>query len=112
MIFCHPVVTSRFHLGRIQVVIQDEISAEFRPIMFVADYQSSSWVELIPDCRLDDYSAIPAFEFLIGWSHGIRSAFKKHVLFYEMLEDDVLMRRAMHGQRDLPRRLLEPPGNS
>jgi plasmid stabilization system protein ParE len=34
--------------------------------------------------------------------------FQKHVLFYEMTGDDVLMRRAMHGHRDLPRRLLEP----
>src|SRR5437867_12001877 len=35
--------------------------------------------------------------------------FKRHVLFYEMRGDDVVMRRAMHGHRDLPRRLLEPP---
>jgi plasmid stabilization system protein ParE len=35
--------------------------------------------------------------------------FKKHVLFYELLGDDVVMRRAMPGHRDLPRRLLEPP---
>ena len=35
--------------------------------------------------------------------------FKKHVLFYETTGDDVVMRRAMHGHRDLPRRLLEPP---
>ena len=35
--------------------------------------------------------------------------FKKHVLFYEATSDDVVMRRAMHGHRDLPRRLLEPP---
>lgn len=36
--------------------------------------------------------------------------FKKHVLFYELAGDDVIMRRAMHGHRDLPRRLLKPPG--
>ena len=35
--------------------------------------------------------------------------FKKHVLFYEVLGDAVVMRRAMHGHRDLPRRLIEPP---
>lgn len=33
----------------------------------------------------------------------------KHVLFYEPASDDVIMRRAMQGHRDLPRRLLEPP---
>jgi plasmid stabilization system protein ParE len=38
--------------------------------------------------------------------------FKKHILFYEVAGDDVLMRRAMHGHRDLPKRLLEPPGTT
>ena len=35
--------------------------------------------------------------------------FQKHVLFYEIKGADVVMRRAMHGHRDLPRRLVEPP---
>ncbi len=35
--------------------------------------------------------------------------FKRHVLFYEVTGDSVVMRRAMHGHRDLPRRLIEPP---
>ena len=35
--------------------------------------------------------------------------FKKHVLFYEVTGADVVMRRAMHGHRDLPQRLLDPP---
>ena len=34
--------------------------------------------------------------------------FQKHILFYEINGDDVLLRRAMHGHRDLPRRLIEP----
>jgi len=33
--------------------------------------------------------------------------FNKHVLFYELADGDVVMRRAMHGHRDFPRRLLE-----
>jgi plasmid stabilization system protein ParE len=33
--------------------------------------------------------------------------FNKHILFYEIAGDDVVMRRAMHGHRNLPRRLLE-----
>jgi len=37
--------------------------------------------------------------------------FNKHVLFYEAVGNDVLLRRAMHGHRDLPKRLLEPPGS-
>jgi plasmid stabilization system protein ParE len=36
--------------------------------------------------------------------------FNKHILFYEVIDGEVVMRRAMRGQRDLPRRLLEPPG--
>ena len=35
--------------------------------------------------------------------------FRKHVLFYETAGNDALMRRAMHGHRDLAERLLEPP---
>ena len=35
--------------------------------------------------------------------------FQKHILFYEIEGDDVLLRRAMHGHRDLRRRLAEPP---
>jgi plasmid stabilization system protein ParE/Arc/MetJ-type ribon-helix-helix transcriptional regulator len=35
--------------------------------------------------------------------------FRKHVLFYEILAGEVVLRRAMHGHRDLPRRLLETP---
>jgi hypothetical protein len=36
--------------------------------------------------------------------------FSKHILFYELCEGNVVMRRAMHGHRDLPHRLLEPAG--
>ncbi|HXI70467.1 MAG TPA: type II toxin-antitoxin system RelE/ParE family toxin [Verrucomicrobiae bacterium] len=35
--------------------------------------------------------------------------FQKHILFYEMSADEVLLRRAMHGHRDLLHRLVEPP---
>jgi plasmid stabilization system protein ParE len=35
--------------------------------------------------------------------------FNKHLLFYELAGDNVVMRRALCGQRDLPRRLLESP---
>ena len=34
--------------------------------------------------------------------------FRRHILFYEVLSEEVVLRRAMHGHRDLPRRLLEP----
>ena len=38
--------------------------------------------------------------------------FQKHILFYEINGADVQMRRAMHGHRDLPKRLIEPPGSA
>ena len=41
----------------------------------------------------------------------ISRPFKKHVLFYEVVGDNVVLRRALHGHRDFPRRLLEPPGS-
>ena len=37
--------------------------------------------------------------------------FNKHILFYEVVADELVLRRAMHGHRDLPRRLLEPPAS-
>lgn len=36
--------------------------------------------------------------------------FQRHVLFYEVAGEDVVMRRALHGHRDLPRRLVDPSG--
>jgi plasmid stabilization system protein ParE len=33
--------------------------------------------------------------------------FRKHLLFYEIVGEEIIMRRAMHGRRDLPQRLLE-----
>jgi len=35
--------------------------------------------------------------------------FNKHVLFYEINNEEITMRRVMHGHRDLPRRLLQNP---
>ena len=48
--------------------------------------------------RLRDWKSIVVFR-----------PFQKHILFYEVKGKDVLMRRTMHGHRDLPRRLTEPP---
>lgn len=39
----------------------------------------------------------------------IMRPFNKYILFFEVLGDDVILRRAMHGSRDLSARLLEPP---
>lgn len=47
---------------------------------------------------------------LVDWRFFlVLSPFKRHILFYEVVGEEVIFRRAMHGQRDLPRRLLELP---
>jgi plasmid stabilization system protein ParE len=38
------------------------------------------------------------------------SPFQEHLLFYEVTGENIVMRRAMHGRRNLPQRLVEPPG--
>lgn len=45
---------------------------------------------------------------LQGWRFFVvLRPFSKHVLFYEIAGGEMVMRRATHGHRDLPRRLLE-----
>ena len=36
--------------------------------------------------------------------------FRRHVLFDEIIDGEVIMRRVLHGHRNRPKRLLEPPG--
>ncbi|MEO7412300.1 MAG: type II toxin-antitoxin system RelE/ParE family toxin [Opitutaceae bacterium] len=38
--------------------------------------------------------------------------FQKHLLFFEATDDEVILRRAMHGHRNLPQRLPEPLGSA
>jgi plasmid stabilization system protein ParE len=37
--------------------------------------------------------------------------FHRHVIFYRATESDFFAERLIHGMRDLPRRLAEPPGS-
>jgi plasmid stabilization system protein ParE len=37
--------------------------------------------------------------------------FQKHVIFYEAGAQEIILRRTMHGHRNLPRRLLDLPEN-
>ncbi len=39
----------------------------------------------------------------------VQRPFNKHILFYEVVNNTVILRRAMHGHRNLHKRLLEPP---
>ena len=52
-----------------------------------------------------DHPRLRAWRFFV-----VFRPFQKHVLFYEVIESETVMRRAMHGHRELPQRLLEPPG--
>ena len=48
---------------------------------------------------------------LNGWRFFVvMRPFHRHVVFFEIRDDAVQLRRAMHGHRDLPKRLPEPPG--
>jgi plasmid stabilization system protein ParE len=47
---------------------------------------------------------------LKGWrSFVVLRPFNRHILFYEVTGGEVLLRRAIHGNRDIPRHLAEPP---
>jgi plasmid stabilization system protein ParE len=47
---------------------------------------------------------------LAGWRFlTVLRPFQRHLVFYEITADTVVLRRAMHGHRDLPRRLPETP---
>ena len=48
---------------------------------------------------------------LTGWRFFIVfHPFHRHVLFYEAVDQEVILRRALHGHRSFPQRLLDPPG--
>lgn len=36
--------------------------------------------------------------------------FQAHLIFYRFTDRELLAERLLHGRRDLPRRLLDPPG--
>lgn len=40
----------------------------------------------------------------------MEGAFGKHLIFYRLHDDTLYVFRVIHGMRDLPRRLLDPPG--
>jgi toxin ParE1/3/4 len=40
----------------------------------------------------------------------MEGAFKKHLMFFRLQDDTLFIFRVLHGVRDLPRRLLDPPG--
>ena len=44
-------------------------------------------------------------------SFRVQRPFHRHVIFYRATETELSVERVMHGSRDLPRRLQEPPGS-
>lgn len=43
-------------------------------------------------------------------SFRVSRPFHRHLIFYRASETELSVERVMHGTRDLPRRLQEPPG--
>jgi len=43
-------------------------------------------------------------------SFQIQGSFHKHLIFYRVEDNTLVVFRVLQGMRDLPRRLLEPPG--
>lgn len=41
---------------------------------------------------------------------SVSSPFGAHLVFFKAMGAEVSVERVMHGSRDLPRRLMEPPG--
>ncbi len=44
-------------------------------------------------------------------SFRLASPFEVHLIFYRHRASELFVERLMHGARDLPRRLVEPPGS-
>jgi plasmid stabilization system protein ParE len=44
-------------------------------------------------------------------SFRVERPFHRHIIFYRSTETELSVERVMHGTRDLPRRLQEPPGS-
>src|SRR5437867_1471563 len=55
-------------------------------------------VRRFPQPELRDLRSLP-----------VERPFHRHLIFYRFDESDIEVWRLMHGMRDLPRRLLEPP---
>jgi plasmid stabilization system protein ParE len=73
---------------------------------YLAAVESSSnliaqYPELGPISRLK-HRRLKDWRFFV-----LAGAFNKHLVFYEIAGDAVIMRRAMHGSRNLKTRLLE-----
>jgi len=64
-------------------------------------------------CRQSDLGRIRKFRDLrlVGIrSFRIERPFEKHLIFYRVENDKLIIFRVLHGVRDLPRRLIDPPG--
>jgi len=60
--------------------------------------------ELGPHCRFSHPELRDLRQFRVGGS------FDRHQIFYHATESELIAVRTLHGARDLPHRLLDPPG--
>jgi plasmid stabilization system protein ParE len=75
-------------------------------------YLAAVLVSLRSLCRQPDLGRLRRFrsaELKGIRSYRVQPPFNVHLIFYRCSESELVAERVMHGARDLPRRLLEPP---
>ena len=60
--------------------------------------------ELGPRCRFSHPELLELRQYCVEGS------FDRHQVFYRVTPSELIAVRTLHGMRDLPRRLLDPPG--
>ncbi|WP_395750422.1 type II toxin-antitoxin system RelE/ParE family toxin [Prosthecobacter sp.] len=110
-------------MTRRRIIISDEALADLQlqsswyaghADLDIAERYLQSFEETLGDiARKPDLGRLRHFEHekLSGLrSFGMAGAFHAHLVFYHFENDLVRVFRVVQGMRDLPRRLLEPPG--
>ena len=60
--------------------------------------------ELGPRCRFQHSELCELRQY------RVEGSFDRHQVFYRVTASELIAVRTLHGMRDLPRRLLDPPG--
>jgi toxin ParE1/3/4 len=86
----------------------DEAGEELAWRFFYAADQTLLRLSRQPDLGRRRRFRNPALQGL--WSFPVAAPYHKFLIFYRVTNDRLEAWRLMHGARDLPRRLVEPPG--
>jgi toxin ParE1/3/4 len=96
-----------------------DFDLQFRWYIEKAGWETAGRYLIAVDETLETLAVHPGLGRLRNFSHpelqGLRSfplagPFNKHLLFYRFDQGTLDAVRVMHGARDLPKRLREPPG--